>query len=211
MEALSAKQQKVLDYLGRFMERHGYAPSVRDIAGGCGLKAAPVAQYYLDVLEKKGYISRMKGVSRSITFPLKAASGSLKLVPLLGTIAAGTPLALPENDTWSLTPEEMVEVSDDILRGRTNVFALKVRGTSMIDALVDDGDTVLLTQASTAEDGAMVAVWLQDRNEVTLKKIYREAGRIRLQPANRYMDPIFCDPGDVEIQGRVIGIIRKLD
>ncbi|ADJ25742.1 transcriptional repressor, LexA family [Dehalogenimonas lykanthroporepellens BL-DC-9] len=210
MSALSEKQRKVLDYLRRFMESHGYAPSVRDIADGCGLKSAPVAQYYLDVLEKKGFIARMKGVSRSITLPLRAG-GSLKAVPLLGIIAAGVPIALPENDTWNLTPEEMVEVSDDILRGRTNVFALKVRGTSMIDALVDDGDTVLLTQTGTAEDGAMVAVWLQDRNEVTLKKIYREGNRIRLQPANRYMEPIFCDPGNVEIQGRVIGIIRKLD
>lgn len=210
MEALSEKQRKVLEYLRRFMERHGYAPSVRDIADGCGLKSPPVAQYYLDVLEKKGFIGRIKGVSRSITLPLRPGA-SLKQVPLLGVIAAGSPIALPENDTWNLTPEEMVDVSDDILRGRTNVFALKVRGTSMIDALVDDGDTVLLTQTGTAEDGAMVAVWLQDRNEVTLKKIYREGNRIRLQPANRYMEPIFCDPGNVEIQGRVIGIIRKLD
>ena len=210
MEALSEKQRKVLEYLRRFMERHGYAPSVRDIAEGCGLKSPPVAQYYLDVLEKKGFIGRIKGVSRSITLPLRPGA-SLKQVPLLGVIAAGSPIALPENDTWNLTPEEMVDVSDDILRGRTNVFALKVRGTSMIDALVDDGDTVLLTQTGTAEDGAMVAVWLQDRNEVTLKKIYREGNRIRLQPANRYMEPIFCDPGNVEIQGRVIGIIRKLD
>jgi repressor LexA len=210
MEALSDKQQKILDYLKRFSDTHGYAPSVRDIADACGLGASSVAQYYLDVLEKKGHISRMKGISRSITFPVTIAK-YLTQIPLLGTIAAGSPITVPDNDTWNMTPEEIIEVSDDILRGRTNVFALKVRGTSMIDALVDDGDTVLLTQASTAEDGAMVAVWLQDRNEVTLKKIYRDGGKIRLQPANRYMEPIYCNPQDVEVQGRVIGIIRKLD
>lgn len=210
MEELTEKQKKVLNYLRMYIEQHGYAPSMRDIAGACRLKAASVAQYYLDVLEKKGFISRIKGISRSIAFP--AAPGkSLKPVPLLGTIAAGSPITAPDNDTWNMTPDEIIEVSDDILRGRTNVFALKVRGTSMIDALVDDGDTVLLTQENSAEDGAMVAVWLQDRNEVTLKKIYRDGSRIRLQPANQYMDPIYCNPQDIEIQGRVIGIIRKLD
>ncbi|MEN8614230.1 transcriptional repressor LexA [Dehalogenimonas sp. THU2] len=210
MKTLSAKQKKVLDYLTRFTEEHGYAPSVRDVAEGCGLNSATVAQYYLGVLEREGYINRSRGISRSISLP-GAGTRSMRLVPLLGTIAAGSPIPVPNDTTWEMTPEEMIEVSDDIIRGRTNVFALRVKGTSMIDALVDDGDTVLLTQTRTAEDGSMVAVWLQDSNEVTLKKIYREPGRIRLQPANQFMAPFYCQPEDVEIQGKVIGLIRKLD
>ena len=138
-------------------------------------------------------------------------SSELPTVPLLGVIAAGKPIPVPHDDVWVMRPEEAVEVPRDILAGHANVFALKVKGLSMIDALIDDGDMVLLAQTKTVKDGSMVAVWLRDRNEVTLKKIYHEAGRIRLQPANSSMEPIFCRPEDIEIQGKVIGVLRKVD
>jgi repressor LexA len=209
MKTLSTKQQRVMDYVKNFISKRGYAPSVRDIAAGCHIKSPAVAQYYLNILERDGYINRNKRITRSIT--LTSERSILPTVPLLGLIAAGDPIPVPNDNTWTLIPDEAVEVPSSILAGYTDVFALKVKGTSMIDALIDDGDTVLLTRASTAPDGSMVAVWLRDRNEVTLKKLYREADRIRLQPANRLMSPIFCRPEDVEVQGRIIGIMRKTD
>lgn len=212
MKPLSVKQQNVLDYLRRFVGKNGYAPSLRDIASDCGLKSHTVALYYLNILERDGYINRSKRLPRSITFTTRPIiSSELPTVPLMGVIAAGNPIPVPNDDVWVMTPEEAVEVPRNILEGHNNVFALKVKGLSMIDALIDDGDMVLLAKANTAKDGSMVAVWLRDRNEVTLKKIYHEAGKIRLQPANSSMEPIFCRPEDIEIQGKVIGVLRKVN
>lgn len=207
MKMLSSKQQTVLDYVKRFAEKNGYAPSLRDISNDCNLKSHTVALYYLNILEREGYINRSKRLPRSIT--VTTASSGLHTVPFLGVIAAGKPISVPHDDVWVMTPEEAVEVPRNILAGHENVFALKVKGLSMIDALIDDGDMILLTKANTAPDGSMVAVWLRDKNEVTLKKIYHDSGKIRLQPANRSMAPIFCRPEDVEIQGKVIGVIRQ--
>ena len=207
MMPLSSKQQNVLDYIKRFLDKNGYAPSLRDISSDCGLKSHTVALYYLKILEREGYINRSKRLPRSITFT--TGSSELNTVPLLGVIAAGNPIPVPHDDVWVMTPEEAVEVPKNILAGHANVFALKVKGLSMIDALIDDGDMVILTQTKTASDGSMVAVWLRDKQKVTLKKIYHDAGRIRLQPANRLMEPIYCRPEDVEIQGKVIGVLRK--
>jgi len=132
-------------------------------------------------------------------------------VPLLGTIAAGEPIPVPCSDTWTAVPEERIEVPAGLLRGKENVYALRVKGTSMIDALVDDGDVVILEQASGTEDGQMVAAWLTDREETTLKRLYREPGRIRLQPANQAMAPIYVSPDGIEVQGRVIAVLRRLE
>ncbi len=171
-----------------------------------------MALYYLNILERDGYINRSKRLPRSITFTAgQGDSRDLPTVPFLGVIAAGNPIPVPHDDVWVMTPEEAVEVPRNILEGHSNVFALKVKGLSMIDALIDDGDMVLLAKTNTAKDGSMVAVWLRDRNEVTLKKIYHEAGKIRLQPANQSMEPIFCRPEDIEIQGKVIGVLRKVN
>ena len=131
-------------------------------------------------------------------------------MPLLGTIAAGEPLPVPTPDTWTTVPEETVQLTEELIGGREGIYALKVKGSSMIDALIDDGDIVLMRQASAVDDGDMAAVWLKKEQEVTLKKVYRERNRIRLQPANRQMEPIYQDPDNVEIQGRVIGIIRGI-
>lgn len=208
MKRPSKIQRRIIDFVGDFIERYNYAPSVRDVAGGCEIASATVAQYHLNVLEREGYINRGRKVPRSISL-LKGQSG-FATVPLLGTISAGTPIPVPNDDTWRQHAEETVTVPRENKEVLDNVFALKVKGTSMIDALIDDGDTVLMRQTPTAADGDMVAVWLRDRQEATLKRIYREEGRIRLQPANQLMGPIYCRPDDVEIQGRVVGVIRRL-
>jgi repressor LexA len=132
-------------------------------------------------------------------------------VPLIGQIAAGEPIPVPDADTWdTIASSETLEVSQDLTRGRQGVYALKVQGSSMMDALINDGDIVLMQYASVVENGEMAAVWLKAEKEVTLKKVYVEPGRIRLQPANRGMKPIYVAPDNVEVQGRVIAVIRQL-
>jgi repressor LexA len=133
-------------------------------------------------------------------------------VPIIGTIAAGQPIPVPTPDTWSQVDYDNVfEATEEMTKGRDKVFALKVRGTSMIDALVNDGDIVILEQTSSCDDGDMVAAWLKRENEATLKKFYREGDRVRLQPANSTMKPIFTEPDNVEVQGKVLATIGRRD
>jgi len=200
---------RILDFIRVFLEEKGYAPTVRDIVRGCGISTSSVVQYHLNMLEKEGYIRRDPQVFRSIRLADQESPATLR-VPLLGTIAAGEPLPVPAPDTWATVPEETVQLTEELARGRDGIYALRVKGTSMIDALIDDGDTVLMQQVSTVDDGDMAAVWLRREQEVTLKKVYREGNRIRLQPANRQMEPLYQDPENVEIQGRVIGVIRRV-
>ena len=207
MKRLSGKQRQIVDFIDSFVEERGYSPSVRDVASGCNINSSTVAQYHLSILEREGYISRSRKVPRSIA--LLKGRAVFAAVPLLGTIAAGAPIPVPSDDVWVAVPDDVIEVPRDFTRGLDSVYALKVKGISMIDALIDDGDIVLMQQTSTADDGSMVAVWLRDRNEVTLKKIYHQGDTICLRPANERMEPIYCQPGDVEVQGKVIGVIRK--
>jgi repressor LexA len=212
MNNLSPRQQQILDFLRAFIEEHDYPPSIRDIQEGCGISSTSVVDYNLRKLEEKGYIRRDREISRGIE--LLGARGRrprIVEVPLLGTIAAGQPIPVPSSDRWAADAEEVLAVTEDMVRGRTNVFALRFRGTSMIEDLIDDGDIVFLEPVRTADDGDRVAVWLKDRGEVTLKRIYRENGRIRLQPANSTMEPIYTTPDNVEIQGRFISSFRPSD
>jgi len=212
MNNLSPRQQQILDFLRAFIEEHDYPPSIRDIQEGCGISSTSVVDYNLRKLEEKGYIRRDREISRGIE--LLGARGRrprIVEVPLLGTIAAGQPIPVPSSDRWAADAEEVLAVTEDMVRGRTNVFALRVRGTSMVEDLIDDGDIVFLEPVRTADDGDRVAVWLKDRGEVTLKRIYRENGRIRLQPANSTMEPIYTTPDNVEIQGRFISSFRPSD
>lgn len=208
MERLSSVQKRIIDFIEEFIEKHDYSPSVRDVAGGCGIASSTVAQYHLKILEREGYISRGRKVSRSISLPKRQSD--FTIVPLLGTISAGVPIPVPNDDTWIQIADENLAVPRQITGGLDNIYALKVKGTSMIDALIDDGDIILVQQTHTTEDGDTVVVWLRDRQEVTLKKIYRKDSNIRLQPANKLMEPMYCRPDNVEIQGKVLGVIRKL-
>ena len=126
----------------------------------------------------------------------------------MGTIAAGSPIPVPEAGTWARPPEEMIPVPESMVRGKGDVYALRVKGTSMIDALVDDGDVVLVRYQRTADNGEMVVAWLKEEEETTLKKLHQEPDRVRLQPANSTMEPIYTDPDNLEIQGKVIGVLR---
>lgn len=201
-KALSPKQQSIFAFIREFIREHDYPPSIRDIQDGCGISSTSVVDYNLKALERQGVIRRDREVSRAIELVGRVR---MRSVPVVGQIAAGQPIPVPSADTWLAQEfEEEIEVTDQMTRGRENVFALRVKGTSMIDALVNDGDLVLMEQTSAWDNGDMVAVWLKDREETTLKKIYSEGSRIRLQPANATMDPIYVDAADVEVQGKVL-------
>ena len=209
MTRIPESRLRILNFIRAFFSQRGYAPTVRDIVRGCGISTSSVVQHHLNMLEKEGYIDRDPKVFRSIRLVEKGQPVTWQ-VPLLGAIAAGKPIPVPAPDTWTTIPEETVQLTEELVRGRKGIYALRVKGSSMIDALIDDGDIVLMQQARAVDDGDMAAVWLKSQQEVTLKKVYRDENRIRLQPANRQMEPIYQDPDNVEIQGQVIGIIREI-
>lgn len=204
MKGLSTKQQSILEFLRRFIREKDYPPSIRDIQLGCGISSTSVVDYNLKALERIGYIRRDREVSRAIE--LLDGTGRRPHtvpVPIVGTIAAGSPIPVFEPGATY----ESVDATEEMTRGKENVFALRVKGTSMIDALVNDGDIVIMEETHTANDGEMIAAWLKDEEETTLKRIYTEGDRIRLQPANATMQPIYTKPENLEIQGRVLTTI----
>jgi len=204
----SNTRQRIFIFIREFFKQKGYTPTVRDIVKGCNISTTSVVQHHLNQLEKEGLIQRDPQVFRSIRLVERETSYSG--IPLLGTIAAGEPIPVPAADTWATEPQEILKVPAELIPAKASVFALRVKGQSMIDALIDDGDIVLMEPVKTVDDGDMAAVWLRDKQEVTLKRIYREAEKVRLQPANATMSPIMVLAENVEVQGKVIGIIRKL-
>ncbi len=209
MRKTSEKQKAILAYIQDFVGQKGYPPSVRQIQEACGISSTSVVDYNLRILEQRGEIRRDRDVSRGIELLGAAAPrGGVAQVPLMGTIAAGSPIPIPEAGTWTSQPEEMLQVPESMVRGRGDVYALRVKGTSMIDALVNDGDVVLVRHQQTADNGEMVVAWLKEEEETTLKKLHQERDRVRLQPANSTMEPIYTAPENLEIQGKVIGVLR---
>lgn len=213
-ESLSPRQQEILNYIQGFVDEHGYPPAIRQIQDSLNISSTSVVAYNLKALETKGVLQREGKVSRGIklpqTTPVALSNQNPFQVPLLGVITAGQPLLLPQEAQE--TPTEFVEVSPEVAPADRlkEVYALRVRGHSMIDALIDDGDIVLLRATNTAENGQMVAALIEDENSVTLKRFYKEGSRVRLQPANVTMDPIYVDADHVRVQGRVVGVIRSM-
>jgi repressor LexA len=197
-------RERVLQFIRRFRETRGHSPTVREIAEACNISSPSVVQYHLGRLQEGGFISKEREKFRSITLTGEM-KGSVQ-VPLLGTIAAGQPLGVPDTDAQS-TANEMISVPTEITKGR-NIYALRVRGDSLVDAMISNGDIVLMEPPAGIKNGDMVAVWLKREQEVTLKKIYFEPANVRLQPCNPYMAPIYHDGKNIEIQGRVVGVIR---
>jgi len=211
-EELSSKQQGILRFLEAFISDHDYPPSIRDIQSGCDISSTSVVDYNLKRLEEKGFIRRDREVSRAIEL-LGGTNGSRRRtipVPLLGKIAAGIPIPTPPDSATAETAMETIELTEEQTGGRSNVFALRVEGNSMIDALINDGDIVVLEPTQSCDDGEMVAVWLKAENETTLKKFFHEGDRVRLQPMNSTMAPIYTGADNIEVQGRVVTAIRSL-
>jgi len=223
-KGLSERHKKILEVVAYFNDHNGYPPSIREIGKEANISSTSVVNYYLEQLEEMGYIERDSNVSRGVRL-IKNAAGDLLAdveealknllrVPVVGRIAAGLPLPVPSSDFSYFDADNMVEVARSLIptRDTNELFALEVQGDSMIDAMVNDGDIVIMQKAQDARNGEMVAVWLQDRDETTLKYFYREKNRVRLQPANPTMGPIYVDdPKSLRVQGKVVMVIRQLE
>ena len=201
MLPLTKRQREILEYLSEFITQHGYAPSLEEIGRRFGLSSLATVHKHLTNLQEKGFIKRTWNRSRSVEMVPARSGGRAVELPLLGYVAAGMPVeAIASNETISV-PETFT--------GARDTYVLRVRGDSMIDEQIRDGDFVIVEDRKTAENGEMVIALVRG-SDVTLKKFYRDpAGRIRLQPANPTMHPIVVDPDQVQIQGVVVGVMRK--
>jgi repressor LexA len=212
MKTLSQRQQAILDFIGAFLDDNDYPPTIRDIQQELGISSTSVVDYNLKVLEERDCIRRNRNISRGIEVVGRGpARSNLVSIPVIGQIAAGLPIPVPGQLEGS-DVADMIQLSPELMpRGSSDLFALRVRGHSMVDALINDGDIVVLKAQETCENGETVAVWLEDEKETTLKKFYREGNRVRLQPANVTMDPIFTAADNVRIQGKLVSVVRSID
>ncbi len=211
---LSERQQRIYEFITKFMNDKGRPPTIREIGAKVGITSTSVVNYNLNILVREGLIQREKEVSRGLrvvgaNMAKSMASGpGFVQIPLLGKIAAGHPIQVPDA---GLAPydDRVLSLSRELVPDQEGLFALEVKGNSMIDALINDGDIVVMKKQETAQNGEMVAVWLKEEKETTLKRLYRERSRIRLQPMNPTMKPFYADPRNVEVQGKVVLVIRQ--
>ena len=200
MLPLTKRQREILDYLNDFIQQHGYAPSLEEIGRRFGLSSLATVHKHLTNLQEKGFIKRSWNRSRSVEVVPTRGGGRAIELPLLGYVAAGSPIEAVAGAETIAVPETFV--------GKRDTYVLRVKGDSMIDEQIRDGDYVIVEDRRSAENGEMVIAMLHG-SDVTLKKLYREQGRVRLQPANPAMQPILAAPDDVQVQGVVVGVMRR--
>jgi repressor LexA len=197
---LTKRQREILDYLNEFIQQHGYAPSLEEVGRRFGLSSLATVHKHLTNLQEKGFIKRAWNRSRSVELVQTKAGGRAVELPLLGFVAAGAPIE-------AVATTESISVPEDLV-GKKDTYVLRVRGESMIDEQIRDGDFVIVEDRKTAENGEMV-IALVGGSDVTLKKFYRENGHIRLQPANPNMQPLIVPAEQLQVQGVVVGVMRK--
>ena len=199
---LTRRQKEILDYIEGFIAEWGYSPSFEEIAESFGYSSLATVHEHLSNLERKGYIRKSYNESRSVELVRPGQGAPSMELPLLGAVAAGLPIeAIPDSETVAVPP--------DMVRRQKDNYVLRVEGNSMIEEQIRDGDYIVVQAQPNAEDGEMVVALVRG-DSATVKKLYREPeGRIRLQPANPTMQPIVVDAHDVQIQGVVVGVIRK--
>jgi len=219
MAQLNARQQQILDFVREYHLDRSYMPSVREIQTACDISSTSVVDYNLRILEREGMVRRSPDISRGLE--LVGAYGAhadanvsnieVFQIPVVGTIAAGAPIPVPESDGWRSEGSETITLPSELAtRDPEKLFALRVKGQSMIDALITEGDLVVLMPTSQARNGDMVAAWLPLEEEATLKRFYLEGDMVRLQPENAAMDPIMVPAANVQVHGRVVGVIRRM-
>jgi repressor LexA len=209
MEMLSDRQRQILDFISQYIAEHDRPPTNREIGQAMSIASTGHVDYHLSVLAKKGYIEREANTSRGLRLTSAAEPHPRRRVfhvPVVGLIAAGAPIEAISD------PSDAVELSDDF--AAEDAYALRVRGKSMIEDLIDDGDLVVVKPSQTANNGEVVVALItnsvSEHGEVTLKRYYREKDHIRLQPANQTMQPIIVRPEEVQVQGKVIALIRRI-
>jgi repressor LexA len=201
VQPLTKRQREILDFLNEFIQQHGYAPSLEEIGRRFSLSSLATVHKHLTNLQEKGFIRRLWNRSRSVELLPSRGGGRAIELPMLGYVAAGMPIE-------AVTTAESIAVPESLVSGKRDTYVLRVRGDSMIDEQIRDGDWVVVEDRKSADNGEMV-IALVGGNDVTLKTFYKENGRIRLQPANATMQPILVDPDAVQIQGVIVGVMRK--
>jgi repressor LexA len=212
-KSLSRRQEQILDFIADFCHQNAYPPTIREIQKDLDISSTSVVDYNLNALEERGFIRRNRHISRGIELvgfsnPMPA---NIINIPVVGRIAAGEPIEVPEDYAAGEFAEAVSYPVSMLPKNMDGLFALRVRGHSMVDALINDGDIVILKPQVTADNGDTVAVWLKTERETTLKRFYREGGRVRLQPANVTMQPIYTDATNVSVQGKLVGVIRSVE
>lgn len=202
---ITDRQQEIYDFIKSMVADRGMPPTLREIGEHFGIRSTNGVDKHLSALEKSGLIVRERGSSRGITLPSEQRDRKKAVtIPLLGRVAAGMPVLSPENREGDIT----VDFSMFAIRTSDKVFALAVRGESMIEAQIKDGDTVIVKQQPTANNGDIVVAMAD--GEATVKRFYREGPKVRLQPENKTMKPLMFDKGDLRIIGKVVGMLRKV-
>ncbi|MGE5602583.1 MAG: transcriptional repressor LexA [Nitrososphaerales archaeon] len=212
---LSDRQVRMLEFIRSYLEEHMYPPTIREIGKAVGIPSTSVVKYNLERLQEKGYIERSGEVSRGLrlkdgpSLVGRANRDGIREIPKLGNIAAGQPIAAfgQQEDPYA---GETLTLTADLVPDARDVYTLQVKGDSMIDALVNDGDWVVIKHQNTAKPHDMIVAWIRDREETTLKYYYPEGEQVRLQPANPKYDPIYVASDQLEIQGKVIAVVRQL-
>ena len=230
---LSERHRKIMEFLTKFQDTHGYSPSIRQIGDSINVKSTSLVDYYLKQLQDMAYIEREDRISRSIrvlqpvqpgtTLPARvseafksagSALAGMVSIPIAGRIVASEPIPMPVSDLNYYDAESSVDIARSLLPAKdiNDLFALEVSGDSMIDAMINDGDIVVMKPANEARNGEMVAVWLPNNNEATLKYFFKEKDRYRLQPANPTMKAIYIKKTEpLEIKGKVVMVIRRME
>ncbi|NWF67592.1 MAG: repressor LexA [Chloroflexi bacterium] len=220
-DRLSERQRSILRYMEQYIDQNGFPPTIREIGLATDINSTSVVNYNLNKLVQAGYLTRSGRVSRGLRLVGKGDNEMRKIapvnnglrVPMVGHIVASEPVAIPEDAGHYYDQDSIINVTPDMLGGADPalVFALRVKGDSMIDAMVADGDIVLLRKQETAKQGDMVAVWLDENGETTLKLYYPEGERVRLQPKHPHMAPIYVDARHCHVRGKVLTVIRRVN
>lgn len=217
---LSERQRNMLRYIEKYTADNGFPPTIRQIGENTGINSTSVVNYNLNKLVQAGYLTRSQHVSRGLRLTGPVPGGEKKKsvqvqvsslrVPVIGNIYASEPVPVP--DDYHYDEDDLIEVTADMLGGTdpSDAYALSVKGDSMMDAMIREGDIVIFRKQQTAKNGDMVAVWLPNRSETTLKYFFNEGARVRLQPAHPSMEPIYVDPKQCQIQGKVLSVIRHI-
>ncbi|MCX7706722.1 MAG: transcriptional repressor LexA [Anaerolineae bacterium] len=214
---LSERQLRILDFIRKYIEENNYPPTIREIGKAVGIPSTSVVKYNLERLQEKGHIERSGEVSRglrlkdvpSVTLGSRSAPTRIVEVPKLGVISAGTPIPSFGQQEDPFAGDTLALTVDLVPKGQ-DVYALQVKGDSMIDALVFDGDWVIVQHQNVAQRGDMIVAWIKDKEETTLKYYYPEGPMVRLQPANPAYQPIRVPADQLEIQGKVVAVVRQL-
>jgi repressor LexA len=226
-QKLTTEQKQMLAFIPKFTNEHGYPPTFREIEDQVGFSSPSVVHYNADRLEELGLVTRDRNIPRSIrvvqpvvqqiqekAVTLQRTVQELLCIPVIGLIVAGQPVPVPASDFSYFDAETTVDIAPSMLPGRIKtpgqIYALRVQGDSMIDDMVNDGDIIIMQPAIEANNGDMIAVWLPDEEATTFKRFFREKDRIRLQPANPTMDPIYIPKNQsIQIQGKILLVISQ--